>query len=74
MSNKPTKFKRELRIILAQAKLSLETDDPSIMQMELFKKIFPAYTKYHADHTERVVESYAIQLPNEEFVDTIGGN
>ena len=74
MSNKPTKFKRELRIILAQAKLSLETDDPSIMQMELFKKIYPLYKNYHADHTERVVESYAIQLPTEEFVDTIGGN
>ena len=74
MSNKPKKFKRELRIILAQANLSLETDEPSIMQMELFKKIFPAYTNYHADHTERVVESYAILLPAEEFVDTIGGN
>ena len=60
--------------VIAQANLSLETDEPSIMQMELFKKIFPAYTNYHADHTERVVESYAIQLPAEEFVDTIGGN
>ena len=71
---KPTKFKRELRIILAQAKLSLETDEPSIRQMDLFKKIYPLYKNYHADHTERVVESYSIQLPTEEFVDTIGGN